>query len=440
MRMYDLIMKKKNGGEMTAGELKWLVDGYVAGEIPDYQMSAFLMAVWFRGMTPRETTDLTLCMAHSGDMTDLSSIPGIKADKHSTGGVGDKTTLVTAPEAAACGLKIAKMSGRGLGFTGGTVDKLESIPGLHTAFDHEEFMDIVKKTGIAVVGQSGNLTPADKKMYALRDVTATIDSLPLIASSIMSKKLAAGSDVIVLDVKCGSGAFMKKPEDARALAEQMVDIGCRAGRKMAALITDMDRPLGHAVGNSLEVIEAVCTLQGTGPEDLAELSRELAANMLSTAGMGCIDVCRERVDESVRSGKAFEKLTDLAAAQGGDPQVLRDPSRFEKAPVCCEIKAKQSGYICSMDTEAVGMASCMLGAGRETKESPIDHSAGIILKKKTGDKVAAGDVLAIFYTSKDELLPAAEKRFEESIRFSQEKPLEKPLIYGRVTAEGYEKY
>ena len=256
----------------------------------------------------------------------------------------------------------------------------------------------------------------------------------------MSKKLAAGSDVIVLDVKCGSGAFMKTPEDARALAEQMVDIGCRAGRKMAALITDMDRPLGHAVGNSLEVIEAVYTLQGTGPEDLAELSRELAANMLSTAGMGCIDVCRERVEESVRSGKAFEKLTDLAAAQGGDPRVLRDPSRFEKAPVRCEIKAKQSGYISSMDTEAVGMASCMLGAGRETKESPIDHSAGMILKKKTGDKVAAGDVLAVFYTSKDELIAAAEKRFEESICFSQEKPLKKPLIYGRVTAEGYEEY
>lgn len=432
MRMYDLIMKKRNGGRLSEQELRFMVDGYVAGKIPDYQMSAMLMAVWYQGMDDEETALLTDAMAKSGDMVDLSAIEGVKVDKHSTGGVGDKTTLIVAPIAAACGVKIAKMSGRGLGHTGGTVDKLESIPGLRTAFAQKEFFDIVNRTGICVAGQSGNLAPADKKIYALRDVTATVDSIPLIASSIMSKKLAAGSDCILLDVKTGSGAFMKTLEDSICLAEKMVAIGEHAGRRTAALITDMDIPLGKCIGNSLEVIEAVETLQGKGPEDLKEVCFNLAANMLYLADKGTMEECFAQVEEAVESGRAEKKLAEMAAAQGGDAGVIYDTGLFQKASYEYQVYAPQTGYISRMDTEAVGIASSLLGAGRTTKDDTIDYSAGIILKKKTGNHVKEGELLAVLYASKEELFSEARKVFLNALEFSEEKPKRKPLIYARA--------
>ncbi|MBQ6834590.1 MAG: thymidine phosphorylase, partial [Lachnospiraceae bacterium] len=332
MRMYDLIMKKRNGEALTKQEIDYMITEYVAGEIPDYQMSAFLMAVYFNGMTEEETVTMTQAVAHSGDMVDLSAIEGIKVDKHSTGGVGDKTTLIITPMVAACGVKVAKMSGRGLGHTGGTVDKLESIPGFQTAIDQERFFEIVNETGLSVIGQSGNMTPADKKLYALRDVTATVDSIPLIAVSIMSKKLAAGSDAILLDVKTGSGAFMKTVDDSIALAREMVSIGENAGRKTAALITDMDIPLGNNIGNSLEVIEAVETLQGNGPEDLTEVCLQLAGNMLYLAGKGTIEECIAMAKKTIEDGSALERLVAMVEAQGGDSSVILDTGKFEKAP------------------------------------------------------------------------------------------------------------
>ena len=438
MRMYDLISKKRNGGALNKEEMTHLIEGYVKGEIPDYQMSAFLMAVYFQGMTKEETAIMTDLVAKSGDVVDLSPIEGIKVDKHSTGGVGDKTTLIVAPLAAACGVKVAKMSGRGLGHTGGTVDKLESIPGMRVSIEREEFFDIVKQTGICVIGQSGNLTPADKKLYALRDVTATVESIPLIAVSIMGKKLAAGSDCILLDVKTGSGAFMNSVEDSLALAQEMVSIGESAGKKTVALITNMDIPLGNNIGNSLEVIEAVETLKNQGPEDLTQVCLELAANMLYLAGQGDMETCYTKVKEALESGAALQKLIDMVEAQGGDSSVIKDVSKFENASIVREVISSYDGYIAFMDTKECGIASCILGAGRETKEDSIDYSAGIILKKKTGDRIAKGDVLAILYGNKEEKMKPAEEQFLKALRIEEKEPEAEKLIYARVTGEAVE--
>jgi pyrimidine-nucleoside phosphorylase len=440
MRMYDIIAKKKYGLELSTDEINFAIDGYVKGEIPDYQMSALMMAIFFQGMTEKETVSLTERMAHSGDTIDLSEIEGIKVDKHSTGGVGDKTTLVVAPILAACGARVAKMSGRGLGHTGGTIDKLEAIPGFNVAIPREEFINIVRKTGLCVVGQTGNLAPADKKIYALRDVTATVDSIPLIASSIMSKKLAAGADCILLDVKTGSGAFMKTVEDSIELAKVMVGIGWGAGRKCTALVTDMDIPLGYAIGNSLEVIEAVDTLKGNGPKDFTDCCLELSANLLVLAGNGDYDQCRKQVNEAIANGTAFQKLCEMVEAQGGDPSVLRDTTRFACAPVIHEIKAPRSGYIAAMDTEAIGIASVMLGAGRETKEGAIDYSAGIMLRKKTGDYVNEGDTLAVLHTAKEAFIEKAQEHFLGALTFSETKPELKPLLYAKVERDSVTVY
>lgn len=439
MRMYDLIMKKRNGQELTEEEIKYMIDAYVRGEIKDYQMSAFLMAVYFKGMTQKETLHMTLAVAHSGEMVDLSAISGIKVDKHSTGGVGDKTTLIVAPIVAACGVKVAKMSGRGLGHTGGTVDKMESIPGLRTTLSREEFFNVVNTAGLSVIGQSGNLAPADKKLYALRDVTATVDSIPLIAVSIMSKKLAAGNDCILLDVKTGSGAFMKTVEDSIALAKEMVAIGENAGRKTVALITDMDIPLGHNIGNSLEVIEAAETLKGHGPSDLTMVCRNLAANMLFLAGRGTLEECFLMVDKAIEDGTALKRLEDMVKAQGGDSSVICNTDKFAKAPYSCEIKAAESGYITFMDTESCGIASAMLGAGRETVDSIIDYTAGIILHSKVGDYVEKGQSIATMYASDKALFEAAGVRYEKAVVLGEKKPEEKPLIYARVTKDAVER-
>jgi pyrimidine-nucleoside phosphorylase len=438
--MYDIIAKKKYGHELSNEEISFAIDGYVMGEIPDYQMSAFLMAIYFQGMTEQETVSLTQCMAHSGDMIDLSEIVGIKVDKHSTGGVGDKTTLVVAPIVAACGAYVAKMSGRGLGHTGGTIDKLEAIPGFNVEIPRDDFIKIVKNTGLCVVGQTGNLAPADKRLYALRDVTATVDSIPLIASSIMSKKLAAGADCILLDVKTGSGAFMKSVEDAINLAEVMVGIGWGAGRKCTALVTDMDIPLGYAIGNSLEVKEAVDTLKGKGPKDLTDCCLELSANLLVLAGKGDYELCLQMVKEVIANGAAFEKLCEMVEAQGGDSSVLKDTSYLSASPVIYELKAPFHGYISSMDTEAIGIASVMLGAGRETKEDTIDYSAGIILRKKTGDYVNEGEVLALFHTSNTSLVQKAQDHFLNALTISETKPESKPVLYARVEKDNISIY
>lgn len=439
MRMYDLIMKKRNGEALTTAEIDYMITEYVAGNIPDYQMSAFLMAVFFQGMTEEETLAMTQAVAHSGDMVDLSGIEGVKVDKHSTGGVGDKTSLVIAPIVAACGAKVAKMSGRGLGHTGGTVDKMESIPGMKTSLTQEEFFEVVNKTGLSIIGQSGNLAPADKKLYALRDVTATVDNIPLIAVSIMSKKLAAGNDSILLDVKTGSGAFMKTVDDSIALAEEMVRIGENAGRRTAALITNMDIPLGNNIGNSLEVIEAVNTLNGHGPADFTEVCMNLAGNMLYLAGLGTIEECIEKAKAVVADGSALKRLAAMVEAQGGDPAYILDTENFEKAPFSYEVKAERAGYIVSMNTESCGIASSMLGAGRETKESEIDFTAGIIIQKKVGDYVEAGETMATMYTSKEALFASAAKRYQEAVVIAEEAPEKQPLIYARVTKEGVEK-
>jgi pyrimidine-nucleoside phosphorylase len=440
MRMYDIISKKRDGGELSTEEIQFFIDGYVRGEIPDYQASALMMAIYFKGMTARETADLTMSMARSGEMVDLSSIDGVKVDKHSTGGVGDKTTLIIGPIVASLGVRVAKMSGRGLGHTGGTVDKMESIPGMQTAIDREKFFDIVRKVGISVIGQSGNLVPADKKLYALRDVTATIESIPLIASSIMSKKIAAGSDCILLDVKTGSGAFMKTVEDSIRLAEAMVSIGEHVGRKTIALITNMDRPLGNAIGNSLEICEVCETLKGHGPKDLTSICIELAANMLCLAGHGTPEECRKLAKAQIDNGAAFQKLREMVAAQGGDVAVLDDNSKFPQAPVQREIIADKNGFIFSMDTQECGIASVELGAGREKKEDSIDFSAGIVLHKKVGDKVSAGESIATFYTSSEQKCDEAEKLFRKAIQISKEPPKPLPLVHARVTSAGVEKF
>lgn len=440
MRMYDLIETKKRGGALTKDEIAYMVRGFVDGGILDYQMSAMLMAIYFQGMNDQEITYLTLEMAHSGDMVDLSPIEGIKVDKHSTGGVGDKTTLVAGPMVASLGVKVAKMSGRGLGHTGGTVDKLESIPGFKTAIPREEFFDIVNRNGIAVIGQSGNMVPADKKLYALRDVTATVDSIPLIASSIMSKKLAAGSDSIVLDVKTGSGAFMKTLEESISLAQKMVSIGCLAGRRCCALITNMDIPLGYAIGNSLEMTEAIRTLKGEGPEDLTRVCLELAANMLHMAGKGTVEECRGMAEESIHDGSALKCLASMVKAQGGDESFIWKPEQFESPSCTYEVKAPEEGYISHMDTEGIGIASVLLGAGRNTKEDAIDYGAGIILKKKYGEKVMPGDVLAVLYADSQERIQAGADKFLSSCTISQDAPGPETLIYARVSEYGVERF
>ncbi len=440
MRMFDIIAKKRDGGVLSREELEFAVMGFVNGQVPDYQMSALLMAIYLKGMTEKETAQLTDVMAHSGDMVDLSSISGIKADKHSTGGVGDKTTLVIAPIVAACGVKIAKMSGRGLGHTGGTVDKMEAVPGTQTAVDRERFFAQVNEIGISVIGQSGNLAPADKKMYALRDVTATIGCVPLIASSIMSKKLAAGSDCILLDVKTGNGAFMKTLDDSIELAKAMVSIGQHNGRKVAALITDMDTPLGHNIGNSLEVIESVEVLKGHGPADLTEVCYQLAANMLYLAGKGTLEECSRMAEEAVASGAAYEKLKQMFAAQGGDVSVLDDPDKFQKAKFSRPLLAGESGYLVRMNTEMVGNASVGLGAGRITKEDVIDFAAGIVLHKKTGDKVEKGECLATLYADHEEKFDAAEEMFRAALTFGPAPEPVPALVMARVTEEGVERF
>ena len=438
MRMYDILAKKRDGGILTDEEIQFFIDGYVSGAIPDYQASALLMAIFLKGMTPHETAALTRSMAQSGDLVDLSSIDGIKVDKHSTGGVGDKTTLIVAPVVASLGVRVAKMSGRGLGHTGGTVDKLESIPGFRTTLDREAFFDVVRRVGVSVIGQSGNLAPADKKLYALRDVTATVNSIPLIASSIMSKKIAAGSDRILLDVKTGSGAFMKTLEDSIALAKEMVSIGEHVGRRTVALITDMDRPLGCAIGNALEVCEACETLQGRGPADLTEVCIELAANMLWLAEKGELAQCRSLARQQIANGEAFAKLKEMVQAQGGDTSVLDDPSRFDRSNVCYEVLAQREGFLYAMDTERCGIASMELGAGREKKEDPIDYSAGIVLRKKVGDFVRKGEVLASFYSSEESKCRTAEQTFTQALRIQDARPKQTALIHARVTAQGVE--
>lgn len=440
MRMYDIIAKKRDGGTLSRKELEFAIKGFVAGDIPDYQMSAFLMAVYLKGMTDEETAQLTDVMAHSGDMVDLSAIQGVKVDKHSTGGVGDKTTLVITPIVAACGVKIAKMSGRGLGHTGGTVDKMEAVPGTQTSLDRQRFFDQVNQIGISVIGQSGNLAPADKKIYALRDVTATIGCIPLIASSIMSKKLAAGSDCILLDVKTGNGAFMKTLEDSIALAQAMVNIGHHNGRKVAALITDMDTPLGFNIGNSLEVIESVQVLRGHGPADLTEVCYQLAANMLYLAGKGDLAECRKMAEAAVASGAAYQKLKEMFAAQGGDVSVLEDASRFAKAKYHKEILSTESGYLYSTNTEMVGNASVLLGAGRIKKEDAIDFAAGIVLHKKAGDKVEKGECLATFYAEDEAKFAGAETMYRDALVFKAEQPALPPLVMARVTVDGVERF
>ncbi|MBM6915029.1 pyrimidine-nucleoside phosphorylase [Gemmiger formicilis] len=440
MRMFDVIAKKRDGETLSREELQFVIDGYVSGQIPDYQMSALLMAIYLRGMTDQETAQLTDIMAHSGDMVDLSAIHGIKVDKHSTGGVGDKTTLVITPIVAACGVKIAKMSGRGLGHTGGTVDKMESVPGTRTSLDRQEFFDQVNRIGISVIGQSGNLAPADKKIYALRDVTATIGCVPLIASSIMSKKLAAGSDCILLDVKTGNGAFMKTLDGSIQLAQAMVAIGAHNGRKVAALITDMDTPLGYNIGNSLEVIESVEVLKGRGPADLTEVCYQLAANMLLLAGKGTLAECRKMAEEAVASGAAYEKLKQMFAAQGGDVSVLDDPDKFAKAKYSREIRADQSGWLYATNTEMIGNASVLLGAGRIKKEDTIDFAAGIVLHKKAGDRVEKGDLLATFYAEDEGKFASAEEMYRGALTFRDEKPVLPELVMARVTEEGVERF
>lgn len=432
MRMYDLIKKKRDGKSLTAQEIKWFIENYVNGTIPDYQVSALLMAIYFNGMDLEETTALTFAVRDSGDTLDFSDVKGIRVDKHSTGGVGDKTSLIVAPIVATLGVKVAKMSGRGLGHTGGTVDKLESIPGFNTGLGVDEFLEIVNRVGIAIVGQSAELAPADKLLYALRDVTATVESLPLIVSSIMGKKLAADDDCIVLDVKTGSGSFMKTVEDSKRLARLMVDIGKQAGKKMLALITDMDRPLGFNIGNILEVKEAVETLRGKGPNDLTEICIALAAHMLSLAEKGTYEECEAQVKKVIADGSALKTFADMVEAQGGDSRVIYDTSLFEQAKFSRVVKAEKSGYIVKVDTEGYGTAALLLGAGRNTKEDKIDFTAGIILSKKTGDFVKAGEAIATLYTNSGEKLDAGERKLIESTIIGDEKPAYKPIILDKV--------
>ena len=428
-RFVDLIQKKKSGETLTKEEIDFMITDYVAGKIPDYQMSAMLMAIYFNGMENEELAAFTLAMRDSGDLVDLSPIEGIKVDKHSTGGVGDKTTLIVGPIVAACGVPVAKMSGRGLGFTGGTLDKLESISGFRIDLSAEEFFETVKKTGISVIGQTGNLAPADKLLYALRDVTATVDSIPLIAASVMRKKLAAGSDKIVLDVTTGSGAFMKNTRDAKKLAKHMVAIGNHAGKETVAILTGMEEPLGFAIGNNMEVKESIEVLKGDGPEDVKEVSVALAGMMLS---LGLENVSHSQgkrmAKKALSSGQAFEKFKEMVQAQGGDIRYVEHPEFFERDAFEGEVLAAEDGFLSGMDTEKIGVAAGLLGAGRETKDSVIDMSAGIYLKKKIGDTVKKGEPIAICYAGTKEKLNRGMAMFESSIRYSKEAPRIPKLI------------
>lgn len=429
MRMVDLIHKKRCGEELTEEEIRFFVNGVTDGSLPDYQISAFCMAVVFQGMSDREIASLTDAMAHSGDEIDLSEFGSLSVDKHSTGGVGDKTSLILAPIVAACGAKTAKMSGRGLGHTGGTVDKLESIPGYRVELSVEEFLKQSRDIGVCVIGQSADLAPADKRLYAIRDVTATVEAIPLIVSSIMSKKLAAGAHSIVLDVTVGSGAFMKDIASAETLARKMVDIGVRCGRRMAAVISNMDEPLGHAVGNLLEVEEAASVLKGETKGDVYEVSLELASAMLSLALGISLEEARRTADEAIASGRAFAKFKEWISYQGGDTGCIEDPARMPRARFFHEVKSPESGYITRMETETIGNAAGLLGAGRMVKDDPIDPTAGIVLAKKTGEYAEKGEVLCTLYADKKELFPAAEEAFLGSLTFGGQAPQSQPLIY-----------
>ena len=429
MRMYDLILKKKQGGELSTDEIRYMIEGFTEGSIPDYQMSAMTMAICFRGMTPRETVDLTLAMRDSGDVLDLSGIKGVKVDKHSTGGVGDKTSLALTPIIAALGVPVAKMSGRGLGHTGGTIDKLECFDGFTTALSEEQFAGNVNTIGIAIAGQTANLAPADKKLSALRDVTATVDQMSLIASSIMSKKLASGSDAIVLDVKTGNGAFMKKLEDSRALAKEMVSIGTMAGKKTVAVITDMDQPLGRAVGNSLEVREAIDTLRGEGPADFKEVVFALGSQMLMLAGRAADEKeARALMEGVIEDGSALDKFAQFVRAQGGDAAPVYDTSLLPVAGKTLEVTAKESGYVHRILAEDIGIACMTLGGGRETKESAIDLSVGIILEKKNGDAVSDGEVLATIYGNDDAKMQAAYEKIAHAYEIAKEPAAFVPVV------------
>lgn len=413
--MYDIILKKRANLPLSDKEIRFVIDGYVKGEIPDYQVSALLMTIVFNGMNARELGTLTLAMAQSGNMVDLSNIDGITVDKHSTGGVGDKTTLIIAPLVAACGGKVAKMSGRGLGHTGGTIDKMESIPNLKVSLEQDAFIDQVNKIGLAVIGQSEGLAPADKKLYALRDVTGTVDSIPLIASSVMSKKLASGAQAILLDVKVGSGAFMKNIEDARELAKAMVDIGKENGRSVKAILTDMDRPLGHAIGNALEIREVINTLKGHGPEDLTHECIIIAAHMLVLSRMCDYETALNRVQQALDSGAALERLRLMIEAQGGDSRVIDDDRVLTIGKFTYDVTSPKDGYITHMNTERCGIASVMLGAGRTVKDGPIDYSAGIVMHKKTGDAVSMGERIATLYASDESLFTNAAQTYLAAI-------------------------
>lgn len=438
IRMYDLIQKKKEGKALTVEEINFMIRGFTKGDIPNEQMSAFSMAVYFKGMNPEETSALTMAMANSGDTVDLTGIDGFKVDKHSTGGVGDKTTFIVMSIVASLGVKVAKMSGRGLGHTGGTLDKIESIPDVQIEFNSHEFLNNLTRVGACLAGQTGELAPADKRLYALRDVTATVDNISLIAASVMSKKIASGSDGIVLDVKTGSGAFMKSFEDSLELAKTMVKIGENCGRKMASLITDMNIPTGYAIGNALEVIEAIEVLKGDGPTDLRNICIELSANMVHLATGNEIEACRKQVQQQIETGAAFEKFVEIIDAQNGNTDYLHDTNLFEKARITHDIIARESGYISHMNAEGCGLASCILGAGRQTADDVIDYSAGIMLKFKTGDFVNQGDVLATFHTNNEDSVDLAEEVFLKGFKFQAEAPTATPLIYARVTKDKVE--
>lgn len=413
MRMVDIIEKKRDGQELTTAEINFFIEGYTKGEIPDYQASALAMAIYFQDMNDRERADLTRAMVESGDTIDLSAIDGVKVDKHSTGGVGDTTTLVLAPLVASLGVPVAKMSGRGLGHTGGTIDKLESIAGFHVELTREQFIDLVNRDKVAVIGQSGNLTPADKKLYALRDVTGTVNSIPLIASSIMSKKIAAGADAIVLDVKTGDGAFMKTQEDAEELAHAMVRIGNHVGRKTIAIISDMSQPLGFAIGNALEVKEAIETLQGKGPKDLTELVLTLGSQMVILAGKAkTSEEAKEMLLDAIHSGKALAKFKEFLANQGGDASIVDDLTKLPQAKYKIELPAKQSGYISKMVADEIGVASMILGAGRATKEDVIDLAVGLVLHKKVGDKVEEGESILTIYSNRENVEDVKQKLYD----------------------------
>jgi pyrimidine-nucleoside phosphorylase len=441
MRMYDLIMKKRNGNELTTEEINFFIDGYTEGSIPDYQVSALLMAIYFQKMNNRETVDLTMAMVNSGETIDLSAIKGVKVDKHSTGGVGDTTTLILGPIVAAAGVPVAKMSGRGLGHTGGTIDKLEAFEGFSTDMSIEKFMQNVNEHKIAIGGQTADLAPADKMLYALRDVTATVDNMSLIAGSIMSKKIASGADAIVLDVKTGSGAFMKNEDDAFELAREMVDIGNNVSRNTIGVITDMDQPLGFAVGNALEVKEAIDTLKGEGPEDLTELCLTLGAHMLVLGEKAKdADEARKILKDIIKSGKGLQKLRELVVAQGGNPAFVDDPSMFPLPAIVEPIISKEDGYVKAIKADDIGLAALVLGAGRETKESTIDLAVGIVLHKKIGDFVNKGEAIATIYANNDEKQKISANMVLDAYEIVQEKIIAKPLIKGIVTKDGITRF